>query len=321
MLPAAFGLNAALRPGMIRRMKVAAFAILLAAVPFAAAAKTEKKHSPRPATGEIILPFQLNKEGFPLIKGAVDGKPGVFLLDTGTYDRFLLNRHYVPLDQGVHVGGDESIVLRRHAGAHKADLAGVLKVPASSGNGKNPDAALSIDARQQQQDIDPRFLGWLGWGFFKKYVTTIDYRRQVVRLMPLAKAPPTPRPPESITLSFLPSSPVRPFVASIGGHSTPTVVRTTGWDSLALQPANWKRIAPSKVVKPRPGKGCIAVTPATFGGKRVDLVDLERSERQDERLTLGIGFLPRFTSVWDPRVGKVILTPNGTKPPQRRSCA
>jgi len=307
-------------------MKVAALvAVALVALPSVASAKTEKKHVARP-TGEIDLPFQLNKEGFPLIKGAVDGKPGVFLFDTGTYDRFLLNRHYVQLDKGVQVGGDssgpgQSIVLRRHAGSHKASLAGVLTVPASSGNGKVPDAALSIDARQQQQDIDPRFLGWLGWGFLKKYVTTIDYRKQVIRLMPLAKAPPSPRTRESIVLSFLPSSPVRPFIASIGGHSTPTIVRTTGWDSLILQPASWTKIASSKAIQRRPGKGCVAVTPATFAGKHVDLFDLERGERKEERLTLGIGFLPRFTSIWDPRIGKVILTPNGTKPPQRKTCA
>lgn len=308
-------------------MKIAALAILLVALPCAASAKTAKHHAAAPAAAtEIVLPFQLNREGFPLIKGAVDGKPGVFLLDTGTYDRFLFNRNYVKLDKGVQVGGDDSgpgqsIVLRRHAGAHKVDLAGVLKVPAASGNGKTPDAALSIDARQQQQDIDPRFLGWLGWGFLKKYVTTIDYRKQIVRLVPLAKAPPSPRTRESIVLSFLPSSPVRPFTASIGGHSAPTVIRTTGWDSLNLQPVSWKRIAASKVVKPRPGKGCVAVTPAIFAGKHVDLVDLERGEQQDERLTLGIGFLPRFTSIWDPRIGKVILTPNGARLPQRKSCA
>jgi hypothetical protein len=264
-------------------MKLATFTVALLAytctVP--AAAKTGE-HNERFAD-EILLPFHLNKEGYPLIDGAVDGKPGVFLLDTGESDRFLLNRNYVSFDLGVQVGGGtfasgQTVVLLRHQGLHTADLSGVLKIATGSGDSKAPDATLSIDARQQQKHIDPRLLGWLGWGFLKEYVTTIDYRSGLVRLIPVATAPPAAHTRTSLVVSFTPSSPVIPFTAEVGGYVTPAILDTAGWDQLSLQPASWAKVKALNVTRARPGVSCIAIDSATVGGQRVDLIDLELVE-------------------------------------------
>lgn len=275
---------------------------------------------------DIVLPFYLNEDGLPLIEGAVDGKTGVFLLDTGNSDRFLLNRSYVPLDAGIPVGGGtfasgQTVVLRRHSGVHTAELSGVISVTTSSGDRKTPDATLSIDARQSDIHIDPRLLGWLGWGFLKNYVTTIEYRSGIVRLAPIATAPPSTRSNADLVVSFIPSSPVVPFTADVGGYATPAILDTAGWDRLALQPLNWTKITAANVVEARPGVGCILVKSAAVGGEHVDLVDFERTERKEERLTLGAEFLRLYTSVWDPRDGTVTLTPNGSENPPRKDCS
>jgi hypothetical protein len=300
------------------------FSLLVLGCSVSASAKIEENSSR--SSREIVLPFHLSKDGYPLINGAVDGKAGVFLVDTGASDRFLLNRNYVALDQGGQAGGGsfasgQAVALRRHSGQHTADLSGVLKVAASSGDSDAPGAALSIDARRQQENIDPSFLGWLGWGFLREYVTTIDYRSRLIRLLPAATAPPVTRDRESLVIAFSPSSPTIPFTAKVGGYATPAILDTAGWDRLTLKPANWAKVTASNVISSRPGADCIAIKSANIGGKTIDLVDFERSEQTEDRLTLGIGFLQAFTAVWDPRDGKVTLTPNGVKARTRGDCS
>ncbi|WP_157602279.1 hypothetical protein [Sphingomonas sp. PR090111-T3T-6A] len=304
----------------------ARFLAILALLVSVTPAIAQPEHSDLAAPGEIVLPFHLNKEGYPLIAASVNDTSGVFLLDTGDSDRFLLNRNYIPMDTGTPAGGGmtasgQALDLRWHTGHYTAILAGVLSAVASSGDRKNDDASLSVDARQEQEDIDPHFLGWLGWGFLKAYVTTIDYRDHTLRLLPVNSAPRTAHPLGSIVVSFAPSSPVVPFTTIIGQHPTPAILDTAGWDRLALQPSSWAKVMAAHTIRRRPGKDCVTLRTVSVGEQNVDVVDVERAERSMERLTLGIGFLRRFTSTWDPRDGTVTLVPNGTRAPRRGDCS
>lgn len=286
----------------------------------------KSEHILQKPNGEIVLPLHLNKDGYPLIDGSVNGTAGIFLLDTGDSDRFLLNRNYVPMDAGVQAGGatsasGQSLTIRRHAGSYRATLSGVLSVFASAGDRHDPESTLSVDARQQQEDIDPHLLGWLGWGFLKEYVTTVDYRNNLLRLVPLKSAPRVARPHKSIVISFTPSSPVLPFTVVVGGHLTPAILDTAGWDRLALQPSSWAKVMAATAVQSRPGKNCITIKAASIGARVIEVVDIERAERSAERLTLGIGFLRRFTGTWDPRDGTVTLVPNGITAPPLDDCS
>lgn len=309
---------------MLRRAIVAAICSLLSlTAPMVASARERAVANDAKS---IVLPFRLNKDGFPLIRGKIDNTVGSFLFDTGNAMRFLLNRNYVPLDTGVEVGrgnfaSGQVVVVRTHQGSHIASVADVFTGPASSGSRKAPEATMSIDARQQQQNIDGQLLGWIGWGFFKEYVTTIDYMAMTIRLDPLGTTSKIDGETAVVVIPFTPSSPVIPFYVEVDGVSIPAIVDTAGRDQLALSAARWKEVQATRRLRNGPGAQCISIDGASLAGARIDLIDLERVEQGEERLTLGIDFLRRFTSRWDPLAGTVTLFDNGApRPAPKPSC-
>jgi len=94
----------------------------------------------QPAPSEeqtMTLPFHL-KDGFILIDGQVDSTRGVFILDTGMPFRVILNRHFIPLENGVDVkrgtvASGQAMIIQPHDGAHPITLAGGAHLTAASG--------------------------------------------------------------------------------------------------------------------------------------------------------------------------------------------
>lgn len=310
---------------MLRRVMVVAISILMF-LPMATEASSRER-SATVDTKPIVLQFRLNKNGFPLIAGKIDDAAGSFLFDTGNSMRFLLNRNYVPLDEGVEVSrgtfaSGQVVVVRSHSGHHVASVAGLLTGPASSGSRKTPEATMSIDARQQQQNIDGQLLGWIGWGFFKDYVTTVDYVAMTIRLDPIGSRPKDTGEKTIAVIDFTPSSPVAPFYIDVNGVSIPAILDTAGRDQLALSADRWREVEATRRLQDGPGLHCVSIEDAALAGTRMKLFDLERVEQSEERLTLGIDFLRRFTSRWDPTAGTVTLLDNGSRPPAPKpNCA
>lgn len=313
---------------MFRNAIIAAISMISIAmsVPAATVFAAHKETAMRNAK-TIVLPFRLNKDGFLLISGKIDRNFGSFLFDTGNSMRFLLNRNYVPLGEGVEVSrgsfaSGQVLVVQSHKGHHIANVAGLFTGPANSGSRKAPEATMSIDARQQQQNIDSQLLGWIGWGFFKDYITTIDYVSMTIRLDPIgSKSRHAGKTPVAV-VKFTPSSPVVPFHINVDGMSIPAIIDTAGRDQLGLPAERWKEIEATHRLQSGPGVQCVSIEGASLAGSRLKLADLERVEQAEERLTLGIGFLRRFTSRWDPAAGTITLFANGSRPPApKQSCA
>jgi hypothetical protein len=270
----------------------------------------------------IVLPFHTNQDGRMLIDGTVDTTPGVFLFDTGDFDAFSLNRNYVPLEPGTergqaHAASGQSWIMEVHPKPHIVSLAGRLHVPARGDvNSTTPDLAVSIDAKQQQENIDPHLLGSIGWGFLRDYVFTIDFATKTIMLDPIGKdVGGLSYNKGAATIRFTPSSPVVPFVMDIAGRSIPSIIDTGGWDRLALSDDTWAMLEKSGILSKGPGVGCVNVSSASYGGSHFSLSDLEKVRRTDQRLTLGYNFLYQYKSTWNPKRGTVTLTRNNV--PQR----
>lgn len=302
---------------------------------------TASPSSPRPTDittirnahlNTVVLPFHTNLDGLPLIDGSVDSTPGVFLIDTGSFYACLINRNIVPLEAGtehgkIHSASGQKSVVYEHPKVHRIILADRLNVTARGEiDSTKPDMTLSIDAKEQQKDIDANLIGWIGWGFLKDYTFTLDYQKHIIKLQPInrdnGQVIDKSRRQGSIVIKFTPSSPVVPFYTRIDNRDVPTILDTAGWSQLALSDQSWSLLKNYKGLSYGPGIGCLSVGSAFYRNKHFALSDLEKVVRSDQRLTLGYNFLHDYTSIWDPRDGTVTLQPNrGLVRPRTVSCS
>ncbi len=270
----------------------------------------------------IMLPFHLNNDGFILIDGEVDGTPGVFWLDTGMPFRFILNRHYVPLGEGVtlthhgHAASGQAMVFQSHTGSRSIQLAGARF---SAANGSNfitdPDAVLSANFGFIEQDGNPHFLGMIGWEFLKNYVFVLDYNKRIIPLYPVgtgaAHTALERQPDKSVVIRFRPSSPQEPFALEVSGVTLPAVLDTGGHERLAA-PANvWARLA---AAGPLPSKRNgdddeVSLKGARYQYGSFDLPDLQKVISAETMTTLGYPFLRHYRSTWNISESEVLLEP------------
>jgi hypothetical protein len=96
--------------------------VLFGAAPFGDGCCARAASAELPIDQISALPFHL-KNGFILIDGQVNGTRGVFILDTGMPFRVLLNRHFVPLRNGVDVkhgtvASGQAMIIESHSGEY-----------------------------------------------------------------------------------------------------------------------------------------------------------------------------------------------------------
>lgn len=126
----------------------------------------------------FTLPFYLFN-GHIMIDGAVNGRRGKFMFDTGTEFPFFLNNHYLGLakDQFIARGsagsGQEMVLYQQTAPIDSIELGQEIRLEKVAGL---PHA----DWDFLEQAYTPLFLGSIGHGFNKQSLFIIDYARQTI---------------------------------------------------------------------------------------------------------------------------------------------
>lgn len=126
----------------------------------------------------FTLPFQLI-DGHILIEGAVNGRHGKFMFDTGTEFPFFLNGHLLPLSPDHLVargrtGSGEALVLHRQdAPVARIEVADQIRF-------ENLRGLLHADWGFLEEAYTPDFLGTIGHGFNRNYLFVIDYDARTI---------------------------------------------------------------------------------------------------------------------------------------------
>lgn len=127
----------------------------------------------------FTLPFHLYN-GHMLIDGAVNGRAGKFLFDTGTEFPFFFNNHFLALSKDQLIGrghtgsGQEMVLYRQEAPVLTVEIADQIRfehLPAQI----HTDWGFLAEAYSI-----PSFLGSIGHGFNQNYVFVIDYDAQTI---------------------------------------------------------------------------------------------------------------------------------------------
>lgn len=126
----------------------------------------------------FTLPFYLFN-GHILIDGAVDGRRGKFMFDTGTEFPFFLNNHFLPLsrDQFVgqgHAASGQAMVL------HRQTRQGVTIEMGEQIRLENLAGVIHTDWGFLEAAYTPHFLGSIGHGFNRNYLFVLDYDAQTL---------------------------------------------------------------------------------------------------------------------------------------------
>ncbi len=275
----------------------------------------------QPAPSEeqtMTLPFHL-KDGFILIDGQVDSTRGVFILDTGMPFRVILNRHFIPLENGVDVkrgtvASGQAMIIQPHDGA--SDYACRRRPPDRRERCRftAPTAVLSADFGFIETAVTPRFLGFIGWGLLKNCEFTIDYDRPTIPFYLLrsdgtSDAPPIKRLNIAAVIEFTPASSIVPFMLDVDGLPLPSIMDTGGHERLTASPDIWRRL--SKGGDLTVGRGededFVSVKRANYEKYVVALPDVEKVVGDKTLATLGYPFLRNCRSTWNPAKGDVTL--------------
>ncbi len=131
----------------------------------------------------LSLPF-FSLNGHMLIDGAVDGKQGKFLFDTGTEFAFFLNNNYLKLEKeqfiarGNAASGQEMVLYRQRAPLSSIEIGKAIRFETVRGFTHADWSFL-----EEGYGI-PAFLGSVGHGFNRNYLFVIDYDVQSITFYP-----------------------------------------------------------------------------------------------------------------------------------------
>jgi hypothetical protein len=267
-------------------------------------------------TPHFVLPFHL-LNGHILIDGAVDGRRGKFMFDTGTEFAFFLNNRVLPLKRDQLIGrghaasGQEIVLYRQTRPIGRIDLAGQVSFAQAPGV-LHTDWQFLADAYGLS-----RFLGSVGHAFNQNYQFEIDYLAQTIAFHALNQSP------EVLARSVDPAKVVRTFaftptgvggklpeVALRVGNETLTAFFDTGnAGSLTLTPQMRDQLL---------ARGDLTLTPSEFaygmhspqvrarlngaqydGQALPELYPLSFTTGTSNRLGLGYHFLKDYISVWN----------------------
>lgn len=271
----------------------------------------------RVAQPNFTLPFYLFN-GHILIDGAVDGRRGKFMFDTGTEFPFFLNSHFLPLsrDQFVgqgHAGSGQEMVLHRQTRRGVAiEIGDAIRYERLAG-------VIHTDWGFLEAAYTPHFLGSIGHGFNRNYLFVLDYDAQTLSFhafdqdeAALARVIDPAR--VVATLHFTPTGVggKMPEVDMRIGDARITAFFDTGnLGSLALT-ESMQRTLESQ------GRLTLTASPYTFGayasqvratlrglghGEQVfpEIRNLSFTTGKHNRVGLGYHFLKNYISVWDYR--------------------
>ncbi|NHQ88098.1 hypothetical protein HA050_18485 [Iodobacter sp. HSC-16F04] len=308
-------------PTMLRAVAISAF---LTALPVSAAETASPATTPLLADkANFTLPFYLFN-GHILIDGAVNGRQGKLMFDTGTEFPFFLNNHYLPLAKDLKIGegraasGQKMVLYKQQSPIKTIDLAGQIQL-------NNLTAVLHTDWSFIEQAYTPFFLGSIGHGFNRQYLFVIDYEAQTIAFHAFNQSKTQPASvidPARVaaTLEFTPTGvdgKMPEVVLRIGNKTIKASFDTGNLGSLELTEAMKNELTAG---------GELILTPRTYTcGQREPHVSASLNglnygpqALQDARnltfkigktnqLGLGYHFLKNYISVWDYQNSRLTL--------------
>ncbi len=252
------------------------------------------------------------------VDGEVDGKSGVFMFDTGTPFRFLLNRHYAPLGNGADVvkgtvTSGQGIDLQSHGSEHRVLIDGhpFSAAAGAKAGSASEDNALSGDFDFIEKNVAPRFLGFVGWGVLKNYSLVLDYQRRLATLYPIGadgQSMQTPAQKTNIVAvihfapSDIPTKGPEPFYLEIGGIKFASTIDSGGVNEIEASKAIWDQLKTAGLVKPAQAKDetCVAVSGVQYEGRALQIPNIQMKVGEEARVSLGSVFLRKYLSIWNP---------------------
>jgi hypothetical protein len=308
-------------PTMLRAVAISAFLIGL---PVSAAEAARPAATPFFADQtNFTLPFYLFN-GHILIDGAVNGRQGKLMFDTGTEFPFFLNNHYLPLAKDLKIGegqaasGQKMVLYKQNRPIEKIDFAGQIQL-------KNVPAVLHTDWRFIEQAYTPLFLGSIGHGFNRQYLFVIDYEAQTIAFHAFNQSKTVLAsvidPARVVaTLEFTPTGVdgKMPEVALRIGDKTIKVSFDTGnLGSLELTEAMKNELVASGELKLQPREFTYGVREPrvsanlqglNYGPQALqDARNLTFKIGKTNQIGLGYHFLKNYVSVWDYQNSRITL--------------
>jgi hypothetical protein len=266
--------------------------------------------------GAFTLPFHL-VNGHIFIDGAVDGRRGKFMFDTGTEFAFFLNNHFLPLRKQTLVGrghagsGQEMVLYRQRKPLARVEIGKALRFDQVEG-------FLHTDWRFLEEGYGmPAFFGSIGHGLNRNYAFVIDYDLQTIEFHPYNADG------NATTLTIDPARVVArlAFTATgvdgkmpevpmlIGGHPVTAFFDTGNPGSLELSASTRAALVRQGLLQLTDMNHVYGIHAlfrrADVSGLRhadtalVDLRNLAFTEAEQDRIGLGYQFLKHYISVWD----------------------
>ncbi len=295
---------------------------MLAGMCFLAPGQASADEARPAAEAGFTLPFY-TFNGHILIDGAVDGRRGKFMFDTGTEFPFFLNNHYLPLAKDSRIGeghaaSGQPMVLYRQRAPVAIEIGRDVRLDAVPG-------LIHTDWLFLEAAYTPAFLGSIGHGFNRDYVFVIDYDAQTIAFHPYGQdATALSRVIDpALVVATLPFTPTgvdgkMPEVDIRIGDETITARFDTGnLGTLELTEAMQTRLESQ-------GRLHISASPYTYGAyeaRRVaslnglshhgqalhDVRGLSFTSAPHNRVGLGYQFLRQYVTVWDYRARTLTL--------------
>ncbi len=294
---------------------------LLAGLLFAATPPTDSQAAFQPnayhaGPGAFTIPFHL-VNGHLFIDGAIDGRRGKFMFDTGTEFAFFLNNHFLPLRKQSLVGrghtgsGQEMVLYRQRKPLARVEIGRALRFERVEG-------FIHTDWRFLEEGYGiPAFLGSIGHELNRNYAFVIDYDLQTIEFHPYdadGKATTLRIDPARVVarLAFTGTGvggKIPEVAMHIGKHPVTAFFDSGNPGSLALSASTHAALVRQGLLQ-LTDMDHVYGTYAPFrradvSGLRhadtalVDLRNLAFTEAEQDRIGLGYQFLKHYVSVWD----------------------
>jgi hypothetical protein len=296
-------------------------AALLSGLLFASEPPTRAKAAFKPnayqtSQAVFVLPFHLIN-GHIFIDGAVGGRHGKFMFDTGTEFAFLLNNHYLSLRKQTLVGrghagsGQEMVLYRQQKALARVELGNALRFDRLQD-------VIHTDWRFLEEGYGiPAFFGSIGHEMNRNYAFVIDYDAQTIVFHPYdsdGRAPTLAIDPARVVarLEFIATGvggKMAEVAMVIGSHPVTAVFDTGNPGSLSLSASTRDELMRAGLLQLTevnhaygsygPFRRADVAGLRHAGIALVDQRNLAFTEAGMDRIGLGYQFLKDYVSVWD----------------------
>ena len=261
--------------------------------------------------GVVDLPIQIH-QSYVLVAGQVNGQPGRFMLDSGSPDRYFLNRGVIPLAVGPEVsrgrtGSGQAIVVHDALDVASLQLAGHAELPDAGGT---PAAGVRAADFSFLQPLIPDFLGFVGAPWLGAQVFALRYAPAQLLLADPGQADRLLQGSARVTLvHFEGKDGTLPHATfQLGATDLRALFDTGSPGALQLTAETRTRLEQAGALRCDAGPPAACVPQGLRHGQQVlDSGALPLTIGPDNRIVLGAALLQRYISVWNLRAGTLDL--------------